>query len=309
MTTRHGSIFLGFLFSAVVAGCGSENTDKADPGARPPLREGYQRFEAKPTMLGAGRSAMIMEWVSAPFDRDLDVVDIAGWQSKAGHHAIIYATTDVQPVGTVRNWQNEDQITSRLIGGTAGEGAGIKLPPGVVTRIPKGQGLFLQVHYLNASPNDVMGESFVDVKLVEASPNHRVASFFSSTNLNYEVAPGKTTILDVNCKLKSDVPLLMFANHQHEMGVRNLTEEILPDGTHVEIKRDDRWQYEWATNPNFTYKSVASPLVLKAGNVLHTHCEWMNPTARPVKFPDEMCVFLGFFLSDQDMYCVDSGSN
>jgi hypothetical protein len=312
MRKRHGAILI-FLFTAVVAGCGGDNTgDKpSGPGAtRPGLREGYQRFEAKPTMLGPGRSAMIVEWVGVPFDRDVDVVDVVGWQSKAGHHAILYATSDQQPLGTVRNWQNEDQITSHLIGGSGGEGeANVKLPVGVVTRIPKGFGLILQVHYLNASQDEVMGESFVDVKLADASPDHRVASFLTSTNLSIDVAAGQTTSLDVNCKLTADVPLLMFANHQHDMGVRASTEEIAPDGTRAEIKRDDRWQYEWAFNPNFTYRPVDSPLVLKAGNTLHTHCEWMNSTSRPVKFPDEMCVFLGFFLGDQDITCLDRGSN
>jgi hypothetical protein len=308
MKTRHGSSALIFLFTAVVVGCGGETT--SDPGAKPPLRDGYQRFEAHPTMLGAGRSTMIVEWVAPPFDHDVDVVDVVGWQSKAGHHAILYATSDQQPLGTVRNWQNQDQITSRFIGGSGGEGgAHVKPPAGVVTRIPKGFGLIMQLHYLNASPNDVMGESIVDVKLAEPSPGHRVASFFTSTNLNYEVAPGQTTILDVNCKLPADVPMLMFANHQHEMGTKAMTEQILPDGSHVEIKRDDRWQSEWTFNPNFTYKTIESPLVLKAGNILHTHCEWMNTTARPVKFPDEMCVFLGFFLGDQDINCVDRTAN
>jgi hypothetical protein len=299
-------------FIALVAGCQSTTSDGTATGGpggpRPDAREGYRRFEARPMSLAPGRSAMTVEWVAAPADRDLDVLDISGWQSAAGHHAVLYATADEQPVGTVRNWQNEDQLSARFIGGSGGEAAAqIKLPPGVVTRIPRGYGLVLQVHYLNTSPVQVMGESFVDVKLADASPGHRVASFFTSTSVRYELPPGAKTSLDIDCKLKTDVPLLMFANHQHEMGVSVVTEQVRPDGTRSDVKRDDRWQDEWAFNPNFTSRPIDSPLTLNAGNTLHTHCEWMNTSSRPVRFPDEMCVFLGFFLGDEDINCVTSG--
>jgi hypothetical protein len=299
---------LTFLLIAAIAGCGGENNGTegtpAVPGAKPAPREGYQRYESTPVMLGAGRSMMIVQWVAPPVDRDMDIVDIVGWQSKGGHHAILYATSDQQPVGTVRNWKNDDQISSKFLGGNGGEGGGaIKLPAGVVVRLPKGYGLILQLHYLNTASTEVMGESLIDVKMVDASPDHRLASFFTSTNLMYEVAPQQKTTLDIMCQLKSDVPMLMFANHQHEMGLGVYTEEIRPDGTRTDLKRDDTWKSEWTFNPNFTHRSVDSPLVLKAGDTLHTHCEWMNTTSRPVRFPDEMCVFLGYFLGDQEINC------
>jgi hypothetical protein len=45
--------------------------------------------------------------------------------------------------------------------------------------------------------------------------------------------------------------------------------------------------------------------VLKAGTTVHTHCEWMNLGRETVKFPDEMCVFFGFFLGERDINCLD----
>jgi hypothetical protein len=295
-----------FVCVVAVAGCGSEAPESSPTvaGSKPPLAAGYQRFEVKPTMVKAGETVMSVEWVAPPADRDLDVMDISGWQSKSGHHALLYATVDQQPVGTVRDWLNADQITSRFIGGTGGEsGAQVKLPPGVVIRIPKGQSLIMQLHYMNTSTQDIMAESLVDVKLADASPDRRVASFFSSTSLRYELPPGKTTTMDFSCKLSADLPLIMYANHQHNFGVSVFTEQILPDGTRVDIKRDDRWNYEWAFNPNYLSRSIDSPLVLKAGTTLHTHCEWLNAGYTSLKFPDEMCVFFGFFLGEQDINC------
>jgi Copper type II ascorbate-dependent monooxygenase, C-terminal domain len=297
------------------SGCGGEGAAGAGgdhpgqhpghpTGARPSAVAGYQRFEAKPTPVAPGQSIMSVQWVAPASDRDVDVLDITGWQSAPGHHVVLYATADEQPVGTVREWQNEDQLSARFIGGSGGEAAAqIKLPPGVVTRVPKGFALLMQVHYMNTSSREVMGESLLDVKLADASPAHRVASFFTSTTLSYELAPQAKTTLDVSCKIEQDVPLLMFANHQHHLGTSVYTEQISPDGTRADVKRDERWNYEWAFNPNFSYRTVDSPLILKAGNTLHTRCEWMNSGAAPVKFPDEMCVFLGFFLGERDINC------
>ncbi len=300
----------------LMAGCGSEVTEGAKgagshegghngaTGHRPAVRDGYQRFEAKPELVAPGESIMSVQWVTPASDRDVDVLDIVGWQSAPGHHAVLFATVDVQPVGTVREWKNEDQLSARFIGGSGGEAAAqIKLPEGVVTRIPKGFALLLQVHYMNTSSKEVLGESVVDVKLADASPAHRVASFFTNTSLRYELAPQSKTSVDITCKLKQDIPLLMFANHQHQLGTSVFTEQIQPDGTRIDVKRDDHWNYEWAFNPNFSYRPLDQPLVLEAGNTLRTHCEWMNTGTSPVKFPDEMCVFLGFFLGERDINC------
>ncbi len=300
------------LLIVAAAGCGSEAAGPAastQADGKPAPREGYRRFEAKATPVAPGQSLMKVEWVAEAVDRDLDVLDILGWQTASGHHAVLYATVNEQKVGTVRDWDNEDQLTARFIGGSGGEAAAqIKLPPGVVTRIPKGYALILQLHYMNTSSKEVMAQSLVDVKLADASPSHRVASFFTSTSVNYELPPERQTSLDVDCKLEADLPLLMYANHQHNMGVSAVTEQILPDGTRVDIKRDERWQYEWAFNPNFSYRPVDSPLVLQAGTTLHTHCEWLNTGPTPMKFPDEMCVFLGFFLGERDINCVDGNA-
>jgi hypothetical protein len=305
------SIFLCVVAAAGVAGCGSDAPESTPTvtSSKPALKEGYRRYEVKPTMVRAGETVMSMEWMSTPMDRDMDVLDVSGWQSKSGHHAILYASVESQPVGTVRSWENADQITSRFIGGTGGEvGGQIKLPPGVVMRIYKGQSLFMQLHYMNTSTSDLMAESLVDVKMADASPERRVASFFSSTSLKYELPPGKATTMDFSCKLSADLPLIMYANHQHNFGVSVFTEQILPDGTRVDVKRDDRWQYEWAFNPNYSTRTVDNPLVLKAGTTLHTHCEWLNAGYTPLRFPDEMCVFLGFFLGEQDINCAAEGA-
>lgn len=82
------------------------------------------------------------------------------------------------------------------------------------------------------------------------------------------------------------------------------TEVIEPDGGRYEIKRDDRWNPEWAFNPNLTNFPLEEPLKIEAGSVIRTHCEWLNTTDTPVDFPAEMCVFFGFILNVSDISCT-----
>ncbi|HXU80782.1 MAG TPA: hypothetical protein VN914_05260 [Polyangia bacterium] len=295
------------LLLLTAGACATSEADpgQPQPGTKPPQPQGYTRFETQPTPLVPGASVLRVEWVAPAMTEDMDVLDIRGWQSKAGHHALLYAIVEEQPVGTVRNWKNEDQLSSSLIGGSGGEAGGqLKLPPGVVMRLRKGRALVVQLHYLNTSREMVMGQSVIDVKLAPASPARRVASAFASTSTQVALPPGPSK-MDIDCKLDTDVSFLMVSNHQHHLGTSSYTEQLRPDGNRQDIKRDDRWEEEWAFNPNFSRFEVNAPLVIKAGTTLHTHCEWMNGAGEQVKFPDEMCVFFGFFLGEQDLYCVD----
>jgi hypothetical protein len=40
---------------------------------------------------------------------------------------------------------------------------------------------------------------------------------------------------------------------------------------------------------------IAAPYVAHAGDVYHTHCEWLNETSSPLAFPDEMCAGFGYY--------------
>src|SRR4051812_28782269 len=85
--------------------------------------EGYVRYRTPPVELQPGESGFWATWVANPADHDLDILDVQGWQSIGGHHAVMYSTTNNKPLGTTRAWQDVDQLTSRFLGGVGGEGA------------------------------------------------------------------------------------------------------------------------------------------------------------------------------------------
>lgn len=294
--------FVVVLVAIASAGC-SDSGESSDPLAGPP--EGYTRYRTEPITVAPGESGLWAQWISAPIDRDLDVVDVTGTQTTGGHHALMYSTTELHDIGFSRPWENVDQLTARFIGGIGGEGTGkVSLPPGVVFRIEAGTALVVQTHYINVTSEPIVGEAILDVKLAEVSPEAQVASMFANATTQTAVEPGASNA-QVSCVLGSDIELLMFANHMHEAGSHVETREIKSDGTTVDVKIDPEWQYEWAFSPNFTHASPGSPWKLQAGSTLVTDCAWENSGAGVIEFPDEMCVFYGMRLGEGDITCVE----
>jgi hypothetical protein len=291
-------LFTLALGSAALAGCSSDG----EPADGPP--EGYTRFRTPPITVQPGESGQWIQWVSAPLERDMDVVDVVGSQTAGGHHALLYMTPESNEIGFTREFLNEDQLSTRILGGVGGEaGASVPLPPGTVFRVKAGNSLMIQVHYLNTTDEPIQGEAVLDAKITEVDPEAQVASWFFNATIGTDVAPGQSTAR-VTCVLPEDVTLIMFANHMHETGAHAETREARTDGTTVDVKIDPAWNYEWALNPNFAFMT-SGPLVLSAGSTLTTDCAWNNQGGDTLSFPDEMCIFFGIRLGEGDRICAD----
>jgi hypothetical protein len=288
-----------------LAGCSSEaGEDFLDHLGGERLPDGYLRYEAAPVELQPGQSAQYVHWVAPATDRDLDVVDVRGSQGVGGHHAILYASPDVETVGTVREWVADDQLTARFLGGTGGEGGAVDLPPGTVFRVPRGSGFYIQSHFLNATDGVVAGTSAIEVKLAEPSPDVTVLSMFVSSTLAIDVQPGAIE-QTLDCTIQQDTPMILYVNHLHSAGVSITTDLHAADGSVRVVKDDPIWNYEWATRPNFDARPLAEPLMLTTGERLVTRCAWNNTTGARLGFPDEMCAFLGFYIGENDRACVN----
>jgi hypothetical protein len=287
------------ILTASVAGCASDSDGPVDG---PP--EGYTRYRTTEVTVGPGESSMLVQWVSAPLDRDMDVLDVIGTQTAGGHHALLYMTPEAHEIGFTREWVNEDQLSTRILGGIGGEaGASIPLPPGTVFRLAAGNSLMVQTHYINTTDEPIQASAVLDARMTEVDPSAQVASWFFNATIHTDVAPGQSTA-QVSCVLAQDISLIMYANHMHAAGLHVETREEKADGTMVDLKLDPAWNYEWAQNPNFTY-TTATPLMLPAGSTLITDCAYDNQGVETVSFPDEMCVFFGIRLGAGDVICAD----
>jgi hypothetical protein len=288
-----------------LAACGNADVEPDKPGTESGPPAGYTRFEPQPIDMEAGEEVVYCQFVAPPAEADVDIIDITGEQGFPGHHAILFATSANEPVGTSRPCTDQDQVDQKLLGGVGGEGASDAFPEGAVIRLKKGQSLVMNVHYLNTSDKKVTGHSRLDVKFAPPSPDRPQASFFTNGTYQFALAPHSESTAEAKCVLAHDVQFLDFANHMHDLGVDIDTKLIHADGTVELLQRDESWQYEWQFNPPRKQWSVAAPRVMKAGDTLHTTCSWKNTTAEMITFPREMCISVGFILSDKDVNCVD----
>src|SRR5689334_18467945 len=89
--------------SLAVSACGSGAASApSDPKSSsetaaftpPAPLDGYTRFNAmKVTDIKPGEDVTRCQYVMAPVDHDMDVLDITGAQSKYGHHAVMFSYT------------------------------------------------------------------------------------------------------------------------------------------------------------------------------------------------------------------------
>lgn len=283
-----------------LSACGSADDNHSSTSGPPPPRAGYERVVAPIITTEPGDDVMYCQYVVAPFDRDLDIIDMTGWQSEFGHHAVAYATPKNLPLGTSGPCTGEDNVTGTFLGGIGGEAGGsVALPDGVAFRLPKGHSIMLNTHFLNVGKTTSHGESLLDIKFAEVDPSRKVASMFVNIEMGFRVPAGATHSTSTDCTFPRDMDFLMFSNHMHDYGTHASTQVTRAGASAPELVREDpTWTYEMQFNADYTLWELASPFRVRQGDTLRTECNWNNPTSGELKFPREMCVGVGFFLSD-----------
>ena len=278
----------------------------------PPVADGYTRY-VLPAIHGfpPGGDKMYCQWIALANDTDLDVVDIKGYQSVTGHHAVLYSTSETEDVGTSRECTTQDMVSVEFLGGVGGEAGGgaPKLPDPYVFRFGKQRMLLANAHYLNATDSAQDVQSVLDIKTAAPSDAHKPAGMVNATYTDFSIPANTGSYsLDTYATVPVDMTLLVWFNHMHASGLSALTEVKHANGAVQTLAVDTTWLPEEAFNPTFTHfdPSSSSPMQLKAGDQLHINCTWANNTNAPVLFPDEMCVASGFYIESSKQYIIDA---
>jgi hypothetical protein len=268
--------------------------------APPPAADGYTRF-VMPTVaeLQPGEDLMFCQWVAPPADLDRQIIDATGFQSTGGHHIALYATSQVEPIGTSRICTLRDMLTVNFVGAVGAEGlSAAKLPDGMAFSVPAGFALMTNTHYFNTSDEVMDAQSVIDVKF--ADPKQRLAAA-GNVAVNYDtfsIPPGGSFTSDGYCKATKQLSFFMWGNHMHEWGAHAMSEIIRADGTRQLMAKDDTWSQDRTFNPVWTRWDTAAPFIVNPGDTFHVQCSWNNTTGEPLTFPVEMCVSTGFTLEE-----------
>ena len=223
-----------------------------------------------------------------------------GEQSARGHHVVLYATTEAFPVGESHSCTTDDMLSVRYLGAIGNEGTtAVKLPDGVAVRLNQGEYIMANTHFINAGSVPIDGQAVVDVKWEAASPTRQLVSLFVNVGTTFAIPANSTYTLDERCTVQSDLSVIMFGNHMHQYGQSVYTEVLHADGTTDSLRNDTTWSAEEEFNPTFTTYPLAQPYAMHSGDVVHTACTWQNTTASALRFPDEMCAGVSYYLVPQ----------
>jgi len=297
----------------VLVGCGTDSGPQYVANFNPSqVTPGYTRF-LTPMMKGIapGDNVEYCQWVAGPAATAQDVIDISGMQSRTGHHAILYATSETQfAVGESHICTEQDMLALTFIGAIGGEGTASSashLPDGLYFRLPVDRALMINSHWLNATDEMIDGQAVIDVKFAPASDQRQTADLFANNGTRFQIPPGRATY-DASCVLQQDMSLAMVANHMHDHGATVFSELVHPDGTTDMLLTEPTWSAEEQFNPQYTKFSLGAPKLAHAGDTYHTHCEWQNATTKTLAFPDEMCSGIAFYFPAQGNISCTEGA-
>jgi hypothetical protein len=299
------------LAALALAACSSSPADQLiqPPGAGgtagdfdpPAAPAGYTRITS-PVVTGIqpGQDLTVCQYIQAPLDRDIDILDAQGYQSASGHHAVAFASAANVPVGTSGPCGEQDSLSGTFLGGIGGEGGGgVKLPEGVAFRLVKGNSILLNVHFLNTGSKVIDGRSVIDFKFAEAEPGRKVASLFVNGNASFKLGPNAKVEAVAECPIAREIDFILFTNHMHDYGTAAKTRLERSGAAVAELVHDDPvWTYEMQFNADYSRWSLQEPLHLVPGDKLVTDCAWINTSAEMVTYPREMCFGIGYFLTD-----------
>jgi hypothetical protein len=276
----------------------------------PPAPAGYQRIVTPAVQgLAPGSDTMFCQYVGGAADADTDVIDLVGAQSKGGHHLVLYATQMAAPIGTSHVCTTDDMLSVRYLGAIGGEGTGSvsghDLPPGTVFRIPKGQALLANAHYINTTDHPIDGQAAIDIKTAPADPSKKVITLFTNVATQFSVPASQSGQADATCVAGQDMDVFYFGNHMHNYGTSVFSQLVRANGEKVSLREDPTWRPEEEFNPVFAKWPLTAPVHIAKGDTVQTHCTWQNTTNGPIGFPTEMCVGIGFFVGPVEMDCVD----
>ncbi len=297
---------------ALLAGCGSGTPANSMyiAGFDPPAPDPGDLVVVSPVIkdLQPGSNITMCSYLDTKIDDMTDVVGFHGYQSSAGHHALLVTARKPQAPNT-HVCTEDDMVNSGTYVGAGGkEGmSNFKgIPAGIAFRIPAGSQLMLQTHWINATTTATDGQAVIYLQTQPASDANVPADQFLVDTETWSIPPQQAGDATTTCKFQQDVSLFMYGGHMHEWGKHISIDKIAADGTAANIYDQD-WLGEYASNPPLTFFTKDEPFIVHAGESIRVHCQWMNDTAKPISFPTEMCFFVGYYFPGHGMMDCSEG--
>lgn len=228
---------------------------------------------------------------SNPFGRDVAVLDTESFMTAGSHHMFVFQSPgatdgDLEVCGGLEFGPNLHLAQQSQ--------AHTGYPEGVGRFLSRGDGLRVQIHYLNTSSEPVHAEIAVTIHAdpPEEVPVHASQIFINTFGIG--VAPYSAGTADSSCSVPHDVNVFSASSHMHRHGV--YFRARASDGQL--LFETDQWAEPrpWAFSP---------PRKLAAGSTIQVHCDYQNDTGSTLSFGEsaatnEMCIFAGGYYPAAD---------
>lgn len=298
----------------VAAGCGGSTITPPSSmyieGFDPPPVESGEMVIVSPVIekIAPGTDVNYCSYLDRRFADQMDVTNFRVFQSKAGHHALVYAAKRSREPGT-HVCTDDDMVNTRLIASAGGETVNpetlLHIPDGLTFRIPADSQIMLQTHWINAGTTTIDGQAVAYIRAEPSSPARQSLDLFNVFATSFMIPQGQKAMKETTCTIKRDLTLFSMTGHEHEWGSR-VEIELIDNGNKNMLWAYD-WRPEYQSNPPAHYFPVAKPLTLKAGQQLKVTCYWNNTTDKDLGFPREMCVASGFYYPSNGEIDCDEG--
>ena len=300
------SLRFGILASLVLAAaCGSGGSgdgggdgdgdgDGSPDAGDPPPAEGF-RITTPDIAIQPGEEVTYCYYTTLPTTREMGVKEWSSIMTPGSHHLILFfAQGASKPDGTIERdceglgggglqvpyWAYSAQTPTQVT----------PMPSGVGMKVPAGQKVYVQMHYLNTSDQVINAHVQIDGEAYAAAETYTPAAAFVTYSAGFTVPANGTGEAGNSCSIAAGSKFFLMSTHAHKRAT--LTQ--VTDGTTM-VFESDNWEHPGATT------WAAEPFFQFASNKLTYRCEYDN-TGNPNAVPEgssaatnEMCMAVGYF--------------
>lgn len=278
---------------AVVAACGGgdDGVDPEDPLPPPAEAEGFQI--AMEVDVPAGTEVWRCQVSELPTSEFTPVNFVESVQTAGVHHmdvtALAFANVDLEPgmydcndVYADYPSLMEDGVIIYAAQQAVQE---IKLPEGTIANLPGHLLVMQEIHYVNATPEDVTAFSKINVYRYDGDVEQEIwGNAVRDTEL--DVPPGESSEW-TRCVMSDDVDVLFLTSHTHQLG--RSVEIRAFDGAEVGERLYENT--DWHSPQLLSFGE--QPLHVPAGTGFEFTCHFSNDSSDTVHWgfaaSDEMC--------------------
>jgi len=275
---------------------GSASDNRVEIPAAPDVDSGLQ-FVMPEWTVPAGEELMwcwVSEWIP---EQDVMVTGFQGFQAElGGHHLVALGTSVPFEANYAYDCTDLDSMNALEPLVLPDPGQQSHLPDGYAVRVPAGNQIVIQSHYVNYTDSDLLVADVVHLYFAPEGQDVVEASYVILNHGALELEEGAVDA-QVGCVMPDDQEqynVTSMFGHMHELGTSLRIDVDQGEGAE-RLYEIEEWDVDFRDVPPITHWEPTAPLILEAGDRLDLGCSFTNTTGRVVHFPEEMCTAVALY--------------